>query len=231
MTMKDYKSQTSSAQPPAKKDAGNKGIFKKTAISFGVGFLLGLTVAGVFCMQYLDGDNTVSRAANGEPVAPDATDKPQSEPSPTSPAKERSIDYQFYEELAKFELPEPVQDDSVQSETDEPLLQDDTDKEIRQELDSEKADKKESPTRYILQAGTYTDSQKAQMQRRKIIDLGYYKEVHIFQTIYDDKQYYRVWLGPYGDIERAKAVGNVLKAAQVEVMLRHDLRRFNPKEK
>ena len=231
MTIKDYKGQAPSAQPPTKKDASGKSGFKKTAIGFGVGFLSGFLAAVIFDMQYLDADNAVNNVTQPEQATPNADNgKAQSDPPKTSVAEEQSIDYQFYEELAKFKLPEPGQDTATQDETDKLLLPDETDDEVSPNRESEEETQSETPTRYILQAGTFADSQKAQAQRRKIIDLGY-KETHIFQSAYDNKQYYRVWLGPYADLEKAKTVGSALKVAQIEVMLRYDLRNFNPKER
>ena len=239
MAIKDYKARASASQLPKKKGTKSESASKKTITAFGVGFLSGALVTSAVCIIYLDNNHPPATVEQTRPTPPDVTDNKEQPETPTPSAssetqpENQSIDYQFYEALEKFELPEPVQDTSAQNETDNPITQNARDKDSSSDKASakkgEQKNKTPSPTRYILQAGTFTNSEQAQAQRRKIVDLGY-KDAHIFQTAYDNKQYYRVWLGPYRELEQAKTIGNTLKAAHIEVMLRHDLRSFDPKE-
>ena len=249
--MKDYKKKSPATQPPTKKSTNGKSTSKKTTTAFGVGFLSGLLVAGALFITYLN--NYYSTAggdsAYTESAAPDPTDnKAQSEASaPTEASQDQpngqSIDYQFYKELEEFELPPvPAADISPQDQTELTIIPNAADEDFSEEgandkvngeagEDDEGNDDNEdtSPTRYILQAGTFTTALQAQIQRRKIVDLGY-KDVHIFQAAYKDAQYHRVWLGPYSELEQAQRIGSALKASQIEVVLRHNLRSFDPEE-
>lgn len=239
MAVKDYKARASTPQPPTKKGANSEHRLKKTAITFGVGFLSGLLVAGMFCITYLDNNHPTANIEHTKPASPgiETNKEPSDAPTQSVPSEDQSvnqpIDYQFYEALEKFELPEPVQGTPSDDELDTPLFQNQENKDFPDDKaplkNSEQANQDKSPTRYILQAGTFTNAEHAQTQRHKIVDLGY-KEAHIFQTTYDNKQYYRVWLGPYRELEQARTIGNTLKAARIEVVLRHDLRSFDPKE-
>ncbi len=251
MAIKDYKKKSPATQPPAKKNTSGESTFKRTAVIaiFGGGFLSGLLVAGALFITYL---NSYHSTAGGdseypESTAPDPADnKAQSQTSAPTEAsknqpKSQSIDYQFYKELEEFELPPaPIADTPPQDRTeltiipnaaDEDFSGDDADDRVDGKAgeDDEGNDDNEdtSPTRYILQAGTFTTALQAQIQRRKIVDLGY-KDVHIFQAAYKDAQYHRVWLGPYSELEQAQRIGSALKAFQIEVVLRHNLRSFNP---
>lgn len=232
MAIKDYKSQAPISQTSTNKQAnGNRG-FKKTAIGFGIGLLSGVFITVAVYIIYLDNDHeAVNNIRNAVDTIPKATDNNiQAEPTKTAPLKNQTIDYLFYEELKNFELPPPTQDQPPETETQKQLLPNNQDIPPTPNNDDEVNGKDVSPTRYILQAGTFTDAGKAQTQRRKIVDLGY-KDAHIFQTAVDGKQHYRVWLGPYTNIEKAKTIGNVLKGTHIEVMLRYDLRNFDPKAK
>ncbi len=245
MAIKDYKKKSPATQPPTKKSTSSESPSKKTTTAFGVGFFSGLLVASVVFITYLnyyhstiDGDSKHSETATPEPT----NNKAHSATSPPTKAskdqpKSQSIDYQFYKELEEFELPPAPTADSPPQ--DQPLIPDTTDENFSEDdvndkvdgntSEDDKGDEDKSPTRYILQAGTFTTMLQAQIQRRKIIDLGY-KDVHIFQAAYNDEQYHRVWLGPYSELEQAKTIGNALKAAQIEVVLRHNLRSFDRKE-
>ena len=249
--MKDYKKKSPATQPPTNKSTNGKSTSKKTATAFGVGFLSGSLVAGALFITYL---NNYHSTAGGdseytESAVPDPTDnKAQSEASaPTEASKDQpnspSIDYQFYKELEEFELPPAsTADTPPQDQTELTIIPNMADEDFSAEGANDKVDGKAgednegnndnedtSPTRYILQAGTFTTALQAQIQRRKIVDLGY-KDVHIFQAAYKDAQYHRVWLGPYSELEQAKRIGSALKAAQIEVVLRHNLRSFDPQE-
>ena len=253
MAIKDYKKKSPATQPLKKRNTSGKSTSKKTTTAFGVGFLAGFLVAGALFIAYLN--NYYSTANdNGkysESATPEPTDnKTHSETSlPTEASKNQpksqSIDYQFYKELKEFELPPAsAADTSPQDQPDIPLISNTADEDFSaggandkvneqtgedgNDNDSE-SDKNKSPTRYILQAGTFTTALQAQLQRRKIIDLGY-KDVHIFQAAYNNGQYHRVWLGPYSELGQAKVIGSALKAAQIEVVLRHNLRSFDRKE-
>ena len=245
MAIKDYKKKPPATQPPTKKSKSSESTSKKTTTAFGVGFFSGLLVASVVFITYLnyyhstiDGDSKHSEAATPEPT----DGKAHSETSPSTEAsksqpKDQSIDYQFYKELEEFELPPtPTADSPPQDQPDLPLIPNTTDENFPGDDGNDKVDgqtseddEDKSPTRYILQAGTFTTALQAQIQRRKIVDLGH-KDVHIFQAAYNDEQYHRVWLGPYSELEQAKTIGSALKAAQIEVVLRHNLRSFDRKE-
>ena len=248
MAIKDYKKKSPATQPPTKKSTSSESKSKKTTTAFGVGFLSGLLVASALFITYLnnyyltaDGDSKHSDSAASEPT----DDKANLETSPSTEAskaqpKSQSIDYQFYKELEEFELPPtPTADSPAQDQPDLPLISNTADEDFSKDNTKDKVDgqtdednkgnEDKSPTRYILQAGTFTTALQAQIQRRKIVDLGY-KDVHIFQAAYNDEQYHRVWLGPYSELEQAKTIGNALKAAQIEVVLRHNLRSFDRQE-
>ena len=243
--MKDYKKKSSATQPPAKKSTSSETMSKKTTTAFGVGFFSGLLVAGALFIAYLNNYYLTanSNGKHSESGTLEPTDN-KAGPETFSPTeasrdqpKSQSIDYQFYKELEEFELPPtPTANSFPQDQFNLPLISNIADEDfpsddINDKVDGEAGedDEDKSPTRYILQAGTFTTALQAQIQRRKIVDLGH-KNVHIFQAAYDDEQYHRVWLGPYSGLEQAKTIGNALKAAQIEVVLRHNLRSFDRKE-
>ena len=231
MAIKDYKSQVFATHPQIKKDHKAKHAFKKTTITFVVGFVLGaLTASGVFIEYFADNDTAIY-AEQAEPTTPPANKQPESS---QDSAIAKAIDYQFYETLRDFELPAPVADTFPADDADEaPFLNQPNQATLpdqRSELAAQSKNKDANSALYILQAGTFTDASKAQTQRRKIIDLGY-KNTHISQLSYDHQQYYRVWLGPYNELAKATTVGNMLKRTHIEVMLRPNLRDFNPSEK
>ncbi len=249
MAMKDYKKKSLATQPPTKKNTSGDSTFKKTASIFGVGFLSGLLVAGALFITYLNNYHSTAggNSAYTESAASDTADnKTQPEASASTEASKdrpnsQSIDYQFYKELEEFELPPaPTADTPPQDQTELTIIpsavgEDFSGNDANDRVDG-KAGKDDagngnnedtSPTRYILQAGTFTTALQAQIQRRKIVDLGY-KDVHIFQAAYKDAQYHRVWLGPYSELEQAQRIGSALKASQIEVVLRHNLRSFDP---
>ena len=248
MAIKDYKKKSPATQPPIKKSTSSESTSKKTTTAFGVGFLSGLLVASALFITYLNNYHLTanSNGKHSDSATREPTDgKAHSETSPSNEASEdqpksQSIDYQFYKELEEFELPPaPAADTPLQDQPDLPVIPDTTDENFSEDGMNNKIDgqtdeddegnEDKSPTRYILQAGTFTTVLQAQIQRRKIVDLGY-KDVHIFQAAYNDEQYHRVWLGPYSELEQAKTIGNALKAAQIEVVLRHNLRSFDRKE-
>ena len=240
MAIKDYKKKSPTAQPSTKRSPTGEGASKKATTAFGVGFLSGLLVATALFTIYL---NNYYSTIDNKPAETATTDTTENEAQPETSAateapkdqpKSQSIDYQFYEELAKFTPPPaPTADPSPQDGTIPPLIQNSVDAANSEADDGADKDNKgnieKSPTRYILQAGTFSTALRAQIQRRKIVDLGY-KDVHVFQAAYNDKQYHRVWLGPYRGLEQARTIANALKAARIEVMLRHDLRSFEPRE-
>ena len=232
MALKDYKSQSTATPPKSEKKAKAKSRFKRTVTIFIGGYLLG-ALSGGFLISYLDNDHTANSVLQTEqPSAKPSADAGQTQATQTAISEQQTIDYQFYEQLEKFEFLNPAQDPPTDDKTDQPLLWNKTGKVAAPSPDfndkNEPSDK--TSTRYILQAGTFSDAQAAQTQRRRIIDLGY-QETHIFQLAHDDKQYYRVWLGPYADLSQATVVGNALKSAYIEVMLRHNLRKFDRREK
>ena len=243
MAIKDYKKKSPTAQPSTKRSPIGEGASKKATTAFGVGFLSGLLVATALFTVYL---NNYYLATNGKPAETATTDKTENKAQPETSAateapkdqpKSQSIDYQFYEELAKFTPPPaPTTDPPPQDGTIPPLIQnigdganDKAGGGAGKDNEDNKNNTEKSPARYILQAGTFSTALRAQIQRRKIVDLGY-KDVHVFQAAYNDKQYHRVWLGPYRGLEQARTIANALKAARIEVMLRHDLRSFEPRE-
>ena len=248
MAIKDYKKKSPATQPPTKKSKSSESTSKRATAAFGAGFLSGLLVASGLFIAYLnnyyltaDGGSEHSEAVTLEPTDSKANSEtsPPTEASKDQP-KSQSIDYQFYKELEEFELPPASATDTLpQDQPDTPLISntadedfsgdDENDKVDRQTDKDDEGDEDKSPARYILQAGTFTTALQAQIQRRKIVDLGY-KDVHIFQAAYNDAQYHRVWLGPYSELEQAKTIGSALKAAQIEVVLRHNLRSFDRKE-
>ena len=242
MAIKDYKKKPSATQPPMKKSTSTEITSKKTTTTFGIGFLSGLLVAGALFIAYLNNyySTANSDSKHSDSATPEATNnKTYSEASPSTEASKgqpqsQSIDYQFYKELEEFELPPASATDTPPQ--DQPLISNTTDENFSRdgmngkvEGQTSEYDEDKSPTRYILQAGTFTTALQAQIQRRKIVNLGY-KDVHIFQAAYNNEQYHRVWLGPYSELKQAKTIGNALKAAQIEVVLRHNLRSFDPKE-
>ena len=247
MAIKDYKKKPPATQLPTKKSTNGESTSQKTTTAFGVGFLSGLLVAGALFTIYLNNYYPITNGKQAEAIVPDMTDnKAQPEASALTEVskdqpKSQSIDYQFYEELEKF-TPPPAPSTNPPDQTIPPLIQNTGDGGLSGDGVNGKADggagednednknnKDKSPTRYILQAGTFTTALQAQMQRRKIVDLGY-KDVHIFQAAYDDEQYHRVWLGPYHEMEQARTITNALKAARIEVVLRHNLRSFDTKK-
>ena len=251
MAIKDYKKKPPATQPPAKKSVSNEIMSKRTMVVFGVGFSLGLLVAGALFTAYLNnyyltanGDSKHSELATPKPINNKADpDISFSTEASKDQSTDQSIDYQFYEKLEEFELPPAsAADTSPQDQPDIPLISNTADEDFPRDGANSKVDREadendkgdennenKSTTRYILQAGTFTTALQAQLQRRKIVDLGY-KNVHIFQAAYNDGQYHRVWLGPYSELEQAKVIGSALKAAKIEVVLRHNLRSFDRKE-
>ena len=244
MAIKDYKKKPPATQLPTKKSTNGESTSQKTTTAFGVGFLSGLLVAGALFTIYLNNYYSITNDKQAETVVPDmANNKTQPETSALTEVskdqpKSQSIDYQFYEELEKF-TPPPAPGTNPPDQTIPPLIQNTGDGGLSGDGVNSKADggagednknnEDKSPTRYILQAGTFTTALQAQLQRRKIVDLGY-KDVHIFQAAYNDAQYHRVWLGPYRELERARTITNALKAARIEVVLRYNLRSFDSKE-
>ncbi|MBC6413749.1 MAG: SPOR domain-containing protein [Chromatiales bacterium] len=232
MGIKDYKSPASTAvHPPTKKKVKSKRIDKKTTAVFIVGYLLGVLSLGVVFMNYPNNNHIDTPNVQAEqPVAVENTEEKQPPPVLTSTPEETTSDFQFYEQLSKFEFADPVQTAPDSDEFNQLLLLEKTNQATAQNREANLADKKETPNRYIIQAGTFSNEQAAQDQRRKIIDLGY-KETHIFRLAYDQKKHYRVWLGPYSNLTEGTKVANALKSAHIEVMLRNTLKKFNPQEK
>ena len=223
-------------QPPTKKNTSSESISMKIAIAFGGGFLSGLLVAGALYITYLSDLYATDDSEYSEALSSGTTDNtahPKTSP-PTEVSEDQtenqSIDYQFYEKLKTFVFPTPVADPPPQNETVPPLIQnaeDGVSENSGRSGDKDYTD--ELPVRYILQAGTFTNAVQAQIQRRKILDLGY-KDVLVFQGAYNNEQHYRVWLGPYSELGQARRIRNALKAAQIEVVLRPNLRSIDLKE-
>lgn len=137
-------------------------------------------------------------------LATPASEEVASEPSKDNASNPTPIDFQFYEMLQNFKFPETQT--AQRNVVGEPV----------------------APVQlYILQAGTFISKEQAEAQLQQLIKLGY-KHTHTYTFVVAGKQYYRVWLGPYGNLAEAKTKQKTLRSHNIQVLLSDSLQRFTP---
>ena len=166
-----------------------------------MGLLIGLVVALIVHLYHSDiaGHKDIPTQKSTNNVDQE-TKNNMSEPPP--------IDFQFYEMLPDFEFPQ------AQTKSEH--------------RDLPPVNLAEPTKRYILQAGTFASLKQAHAQQQQIINLGLHR-VHIYIFTVSDKQYYRVWLGPYEDLTKANRKQKFLHTNNIQVLLSQYLKRFAPK--
>lgn len=191
-------------QPAKKKAAGG------TLIGMFIGLVLGVVAAaGVvlylnksplpFNKQVMDG---IAQSAAQQPVQPA---QPLALPGkPGDPIPEKR--FQFYDIL-------PGKTDAVPEKASRPGVT----KEESKKDEARKEESKESRTPLFLQAGSFSTAEDADNQKAKLAFMGV--EAVIQQVMIQDRNLYRVRVGPYSKIDELNKVRAELAKAGIEAQL------------
>lgn len=192
------------SQPARKKSGGG------TLVGMFIGLVLGVGIAAGVVLYLNNSPLPFNKQVQLPDTAPRAASQngPAAQPmalpgKPGDPIPEKR--FQFYDIL-------PGKADAVPDKADQPELK----KEEKKE-EPKKEEAKESKTPLFLQVGSFSTAQDADNQKAKLAFMGV--EAVIQQVMIQDRNLYRVRVGPYTKIDELNKVRAELAKAGIEAQL------------
>ena len=197
------------SQPAKKKSAGG------TLVGMFIGLVLGV-VAAAGVVLYLNKSPLPFNKQVMEGITQPASQQPAQPPQPMAlpgkpgdPIPEKR--FQFYDIL-------PGKADAVPDKTSHPeAVKEEPKKDEAKKEDLKKEESKESRTPLFLQAGSFSTAQDADNQKAKLAFMGV--EAVIQQVKIQDRNLYRVRVGPYTKLDELNKVRAELAKAGIEAQL------------
>ena len=167
------------------------------------GLAIGLIVAlGVYVNDRRPATEAASRASTGPPAAsrtPPVDPSPARSTAPEETAENPDERFGFYELLPRFEVIVP---------------------ELETPAARSQAVAIEEPGTYVLQAGSFTSETDAERLRAQLGLLGI--ESKIQRVTVDDREFYRVRIGPLDDLDQLNAYRRQLLDANIDSLVMQD---------
>jgi len=163
------------------------------------GLAIGLSVAFAVYVKDREPDATaLAKAAPPEPASPQSTIDNDNEPTATDPEVIESSEdrFDFYKMLPAFEM--------IISEED-PVVNEDVEPQAIDE-----------PGIYMLQAGAFSTHNDADRRRAELALHGI--ESRVQRARVNDRDYFRVYVGPIDDLDKLNVTRSRLRAAKIDVM-------------
>lgn len=178
----------------ARRKPSNPGVSPVVAMLFGLA--VGLSVAVAVYVKDREPDAVASRPAS-EPAsmqgALDDNGESAAEAAPTEKKEEKR--FTFYDILPNFEVVTPeVEPETAADTTPRAIVE---------------------PGVYVLQAGSFSTGEDADRRRAELALHGI--ESHIQRVKVNDRNYYRVRIGPTDDLDELNMLRSRLRAAQIDV--------------
>ena len=163
------------------------------------GLAIGLSVAFAVYVKDREPDATaLAKTAPPEPTSPQSMIDNNNEPTATDPEVIESSEdrFDFYKMLPAFEM--------IISEED-PVVDEDVEPQAIDE-----------PGTYMLQAGAFSTHNDADRRRAELALHGI--ESRVQRARVNDRNYFRVYVGPIDDLDKLNVTRSRLRAAKIDVM-------------
>ena len=213
----------SSPKPPHSKSSGG------TLVGMFIGLVLGVCIAAgvVWYINRAHSPFVANKQQRGEVPAAPTNGKPGAPQQPLAlsgkpgdPMPQKRFDFHDILTGKSDALPEskPAAKPADGNETAKPDSKKDDAKTVKDAKDvKDPKESKESKQPVFFQAGSFTSAQDADNQKAKLALMG--MEASILQVMVQDKTFYRVRIGPYGNNEEASRIRSELAKNGIDVTL------------